>query len=46
VLKRDEWRCRYCGAPAFTVDHVHPVSRGVIWSETNLVAYVRALQHV
>lgn len=28
VLRRDRFRCAYCGGPATTVDHVIPSSRG------------------
>lgn len=27
VMIRDHWRCRYCGAPAFNLDHVIPLQR-------------------
>ncbi len=38
VLKRDNFKCQYCGGAATTVDHVLPRSRGGrnIW--TNVVA--------
>jgi 5-methylcytosine-specific restriction endonuclease McrA len=38
VLRRDEYRCAYCGKSASTIDHVLPRSRGGrdIWD--NLVA--------
>lgn len=38
VLERDGYRCRYCGGPASTVDHVVPVFRGGSDDESNLVA--------
>jgi 5-methylcytosine-specific restriction endonuclease McrA len=38
VLKRDGYRCVYCGKPATTVDHVKPHSRGGTDDEANLVA--------
>ena len=38
VLKRDGYRCRYCGAEATTVDHVRPVVSGGTDREDNLVA--------
>jgi 5-methylcytosine-specific restriction endonuclease McrA len=28
VLRRDGYRCAYCGGPANTVDHITPISRG------------------
>jgi hypothetical protein len=42
VLRRDNYRCRYCGATAetatLTVDHVLPVALGGIDNPSNLVA--------
>lgn len=38
VLRRDAYRCAYCGRLAATVDHVQPRSRGGIDSWENLVA--------
>lgn len=38
VLKRDRYRCHYCPAPATTVDHLRPVSRGGTDHKSNLVA--------
>jgi 5-methylcytosine-specific restriction endonuclease McrA len=38
VLRRDGFRCAYCGGPASTVDHVLPRSRGGPDSWENLVA--------
>ena len=38
VLRRDGFRCGYCGGPADTRDHVIPRSRGGATSWTNLVA--------
>lgn len=38
MLKRDGYRCRYCGAEATTVDHVRPVVSGGTDREDNLVA--------
>lgn len=42
ILRRDEFRCRYCGAPAsdteLQVDHVVPTSLGGPTDPTNLVA--------
>lgn len=38
VLKRDHFRCFYCGDPATTVDHLVPVIRGGTDDESNLVA--------
>jgi 5-methylcytosine-specific restriction endonuclease McrA len=31
-------RCAYCGEPATTLDHVHPMSRGGLTVPENLVA--------
>ncbi|THG29856.1 HNH endonuclease [Naasia lichenicola] len=38
VLRRDAWRCGYCGHSASTIDHVLPRSRGGADSWENLVA--------
>ncbi|MCS4277493.1 HNH endonuclease [Mycetocola lacteus] len=38
VLRRDDFRCAYCGASANTIDHVIPRSRGGAGSWENLVA--------
>lgn len=42
ILKRDGFRCRYCGAGRFhqvalQVDHIHPVSKGGLTVPDNLV---------
>ena len=39
VLRRDEYRCRYCGSSAgpFHLDHVYPVSKGGETSIDNMV---------
>lgn len=38
VLRRDAFRCAYCGRSASTIDHVMPRSRGGADSWENLVA--------
>ncbi|GAA2183916.1 HNH endonuclease [Brooklawnia cerclae] len=38
VLRRDSWRCAYCGERADTVDHVVPSSRGGTNTWHNTVA--------
>ena len=38
VLRRDDFRCCYCGKGATTIDHVQPRSRGGADSWENLVA--------
>ncbi|MFD1721415.1 HNH endonuclease [Amnibacterium endophyticum] len=38
VLRRDEFRCAYCGRGAGTIDHVLPRSRGGADTWENLVA--------
>lgn len=38
VLTRDRRRCAYCGAPARTIDHLLPQSRGGGWTWLNTVA--------
>ena len=41
VLRRDEFRCAYCGRSASTIDHVIPRSRGGADTWENLVACCR-----
>lgn len=38
VIRRDGGRCAYCSAPADTVDHVVPKSRGGLHEWSNVVA--------
>lgn len=38
ILKRDGWKCAYCSAPADTIDHVIPRSRGGAHEWSNVVA--------
>ena len=38
VLRRDGWKCAYCGKAATTVDHVQPRSKGGADTWENLVA--------
>lgn len=38
VLRRDRYRCAYCGRRAQTVDHILPASRGGRWEWANTVA--------
>ncbi len=38
VFARDHGRCQYCGAPADSIDHVHPRSRGGEHAWENVVA--------
>ena len=38
VLRRDKYKCAYCGGTANTIDHVHPVSRGGKSSWDNTVS--------
>ncbi|KGM13334.1 HNH endonuclease [Cellulomonas bogoriensis 69B4 = DSM 16987] len=45
VLQRDDHRCAYCTAPADTVDHVHPRSRGGRHEWTNVVAACSRCNH-
>ncbi|MEX0427105.1 HNH endonuclease [Nocardioides sp. DS6] len=42
VFLRDRGRCAYCAAPARTIDHVLPQSRGGGWTWLNTVAACRA----
>jgi 5-methylcytosine-specific restriction endonuclease McrA len=37
-MQRDRRTCRYCGAPATELDHVHPYSRRGLTTAANLVA--------
>jgi 5-methylcytosine-specific restriction endonuclease McrA len=41
VLQRDGHQCAYCGAPADTIDHVFPRSRGGRTEWNNVVAACR-----
>ena len=45
VLQRDDHRCAYCAAPADTVDHVVPRSRGGGHVWTNVVAACARCNH-
>jgi len=45
LLRRDRHTCAYCGAPASTVDHVLPMSRGGSSSWLNTVAACVACNH-
>ena len=38
ILRRDGYRCAYCGEQATTVDHVRPKSRGGTDDPANLVS--------
>ena len=38
IMHRDGWTCGYCLAPARTVDHKKPESRGGLWTWENLIA--------
>ena len=38
VLRRDGWKCAYCGKAATTVDHVQPKSKGGADTWENMVA--------
>ena len=38
VLRRDRYRCAYCGRHADTIDHLVPRSRGGRWTWLNTVA--------
>jgi len=38
ILDRDQCRCHVCGAPANTVDHLHPLSQGGGDDPANLAA--------
>ena len=45
VLRRDEFRCCYCGKGASTIDHVLPRSRGGMTSWENCVAACLRCNH-
>lgn len=45
ILIRDGYRCRTCGAPATTVDHVTPVARGGSDDPANLAAICAPCHH-
>ena len=38
ILARDGWTCQYCGAPAETIDHIVPRSRGGEHTWENVVS--------
>jgi len=38
VLRRDKYKCAYCGGHANTIDHVKPVSKGGLSTWTNTIA--------
>jgi 5-methylcytosine-specific restriction endonuclease McrA len=46
VFARDGGRCVYCGAPATSVDHVIPRSRGGAHAWENVVSACRRCNHV
>jgi 5-methylcytosine-specific restriction endonuclease McrA len=46
VFARDSGRCVYCGAPATSLDHVIPKSRGGPHTWENVVASCRRCNHV
>lgn len=46
VFARDGGRCAYCGAPATSIDHVVPRSRGGPHSWDNVVAACRRCNHL
>ena len=46
VLDRDGYRCRYCGQPASTVDHIIPKAHGGTDDRSNLVACCRSCNSV
>jgi 5-methylcytosine-specific restriction endonuclease McrA len=37
VLDAAGWRCHWCGQPATTADHVHPLAYGGTHDQANLV---------
>lgn len=45
VLKRDRFRCAWCGTPGSTIDHLVPVSRGGQSRMDNCVAACRSCNH-
>lgn len=46
VFARDGGRCAYCGAPATSIDHVVPRSRGGPHTWDNVVAACRRCNHI
>ena len=42
VLRRDGYKCAYCGRTADTIDHLVPVSKGGVSSWDNCIACCRA----
>jgi len=42
ILKREHWRCQYCGSTAENLDHVVPRSRGGPHTWENVVASCRS----
>ena len=46
LFARDGGRCAYCGAPAATIDHVVPRSRGGEHSWTNVVSACHRCNHL
>jgi 5-methylcytosine-specific restriction endonuclease McrA len=46
VFARDGGRCVYCGAPATSVDHVVPRSRGGLHTWENVVSACRRCNHI
>jgi 5-methylcytosine-specific restriction endonuclease McrA len=46
IFARDGSRCVYCGAPATSIDHVIPRSRGGAHSWDNVVSACRRCNHV
>lgn len=46
VFARDGGRCVYCGAPATSIDHVVPRSRGGLHTWDNVVSACRRCNHI
>lgn len=42
ILRRDGYKCRYCGDRATDIDHVFPYSKGGMDTDGNLVASCKA----
>jgi 5-methylcytosine-specific restriction endonuclease McrA len=45
LMRRDNYRCAYCGRHAETIDHVHPRSRGGKHTWENCVASCMTCNH-